>query len=112
VPPGRNRVRELGYSSFVAIDQGIQWKVSSLSLSVSTSLLCDIKSQKQSLSRHSASSGPLIGCTNGVWTCGRFCYQSRFFLALGSVDCVDYTCSSIGIHSTTTREGSKSFEVG
>jgi hypothetical protein len=66
VPPGWNRARELRYSSFVAIEQGIQWKVSSLSLSVSTSLLCDIKSQLLSLLRHSASSGPLIGYTNGV----------------------------------------------
>jgi hypothetical protein len=64
--PGWNRARELGYSSFVVIEQGIQWKVSSLSLSVSTSLLCDIKSQLLSLLRHSASSGPLIGYTNGV----------------------------------------------
>ena len=66
MPPGRNRARELGYSSFVAIEQGIQWKVSSLSLSVSTSLLCNIKSQLLSLLWHSESSGPLIGYTNGV----------------------------------------------
>jgi hypothetical protein len=30
------------------------------------------------------------------------------FLALESIDCVDYTDPSLGIHPTTTREGSKS----
>ena len=66
MPPGRNRARELGYSSIVVIEQGIQQKVSPLSLPVSTSLLCNIKSQLLSLLQHSASSGPLVGYTNGL----------------------------------------------
>ena len=37
MPPGQNRARELGYSSFVVSEQGIQWKISLLPLSVSTS---------------------------------------------------------------------------
>jgi hypothetical protein len=66
VPPGRNRARELGYSSIVVIEQGIQWKVSPLSLLVSTSFLYDFKSQLPALLQHSASSGPLVGYTNGL----------------------------------------------
>jgi hypothetical protein len=62
VPPGWNRAREFGYSLFIAIEQGIQQKVSPLSLPGSTPLLCNnIKSQLLSLLWHSASSGPLFG---------------------------------------------------
>jgi hypothetical protein len=66
VPPGQNRARELGYSSFVAIEEGIQQKASTLSLAVPTSLLYNIESQLLSLLQHSTSSGLPIGCTNGV----------------------------------------------
>jgi hypothetical protein len=41
-----------------------------------------------------------------------FVTEQDFFWLSESLDCVDCTYSSFAIHSTTTREGSKLFEVG
>ena len=108
MPPGWNRVRELGYSSIVVIEQGIQQKVFPLSyqylplsFAISTAsyqLCCSIPPHLDRL---------LVAQTAFERVVGFVTKQDPFWHS-ESVDCVNYTDPSFCIHSTTTREGSKS----
>ena len=108
MPPGRNRARELGYSSIVVIEQGIQQKVSPLSLPVSTSLLCNIKGQLCLCYSILPPLDHLLVIQTVFERLDGFVTNQDLFWHLESVDCVNYTDPSFRIHSTMTREGSKS----